>query len=130
MLWTISMGWIYQYVKLYQKLNSNFDERLPFFQCFQFKYSCSNSKIPEITRFSSLKSHFEGKFIKINYSQKDVHRAFLSWWIYIRLTHYHQIWVELWMYFVDPSFVRFKWCENVMQTKPINVIFIEKKDRA
>ena len=47
---------------------------------------------------------------QINNSQKDVHRAFLSWWIYLRPTQYHQILVDLWMYFVKPSFNRFEWC--------------------
>ena len=55
-------------------------------------------------------TNFVIKF-QINITQKDVHRAYICWWIYLLLTHYDQKPVELWMYYAEAilNHIRIVW---------------------
>ena len=62
---------------------------------------CVKRRVAKIgTNKNGNTTNFVRKF-QINISQKDVHRAYICWWIYLLLTHYDQKPVELRMYYAE-----------------------------
>ena len=69
---------------------------------------CVKRRVAKIgTNKNGNTTNFVRKF-QINISQKDVHRAYICWWIYLLLTHYDQKPVELRMYYAEAIFCQIR----------------------